>query len=216
MRDGAAAATAQAKVDVSQQLTRVNYNRWLIHVNHRLLRPLVRAGREDGEVFSVELIPDAELDRAVRDDWDRLLAADLPSAGRNPAPSNRPHITLAVRDRLEPSAFAGVAALLPVPVELGGVVLLGHKNRYVLARHVVVSAPLLALHRAVAELAGRPEPHYSNTGIDRWTPHMTLARGLSADRLATAMRLIKAPNIVGQATSARVWDAETRTVTTLG
>jgi hypothetical protein len=167
-------------------------------------------------VFSVELLPDPELDRAVRDDWDRLLAADLPSAGRNPAPSNRPHITLAVRDRLDPSAFGGVADMLPVALELGGVVLLGHKNRYVLARHVVVSAPLLAIHRAVAELAGPPEPHYTNTGIDRWTPHLTLARGLTADRLAVAMRLIKAPNVVGQAIGARVWDAETRTITTLG
>ncbi|MDQ7879636.1 2'-5' RNA ligase family protein [Microbacterium sp. QXD-8] len=166
-------------------------------------------------VFSVELIPDAELDRAVRDDWDRLLGADLPSSGRNPAPSNRPHMTLAVRDRLDPSAFAGVADLLPVTLELAGVVLLGHRDRYVLARHVVVSAQLLAVHRAVAEIAGRPEPRYSNTGTDRWTPHITLARGLTAARLATAMRLVKAPNIVGQATGARVWDAEARSVTTI-
>lgn len=166
-------------------------------------------------MFSVELIPDAELDRAVRDDWDRLLAADLPSSGRNPAPSNRPHMTLAVRDRLDPSAFAAIADLLPVTLELAGVVLLGHRDRYVLARHVVVSARLLAIHRVVAEIAGRPEPRYSNTGTDRWTPHITLARGLTAARLATAMRLIKAPNIVGQATGARVWDADARWVTTI-
>ncbi|WP_426321199.1 2'-5' RNA ligase family protein [Microbacterium sp. E-13] len=166
-------------------------------------------------MFSVELLPDAELDRTVREDWDLLLGADLPSAGRNPAPSNRPHVTLAVRDRLEPSAFADIGSMLPIPLELGGVVLLGHKNRYVLARHVVVTAPLLAVHRAVAERAGRPEPYYSNTGIDRWTPHLTLARGLTADRLATALRFIRAANVVGQATGARVWDAETRTVTTL-
>jgi len=166
-------------------------------------------------VFSVELIPDAELERAVREDWDRLLGADLPSSGRNPAPSNRPHLTLAVRDRVEPSAFAGIAGMLPVPLELGGVVLLGHKDRYVLARHVVVSARLLDVHRAVAAIAGRPEPRYSNTGIGRWTPHITLARGLTAARLATAMRLIKAPNVVGEATGARVWDAEARRVTTI-
>ncbi|MFK4837395.1 2'-5' RNA ligase family protein [Microbacterium sp. ZW T2_14] len=163
-------------------------------------------------MFSVELIPDAELDRAVRDDWDRLLAADLPSSGRNPAPSNRPHLTLAVRDRLDPSAFEGVAELLPVALELAGVVVLGHRDRYVLARHVVVSSQLLAIHRAVAEIAGRPEPRFSNTGTDRWTPHITLARGLTAARLATAMRLITAPNFVGQATGARVWDADARRV----
>ncbi|MFK4805661.1 2'-5' RNA ligase family protein [Microbacterium sp. ZW CA_36] len=166
-------------------------------------------------MFSVELIPDAEIDGAVRDDWDRLLGADLPSSGRNPAPSNRPHVTLAVRDRVDPAAFASIAELLPVALELAGFVLLGHRDRYVLARHVVVSAPLLTVHRVVAEIAGRPEPRYSNTGIDRWTPHMTVARGLTAARLATAMRLVKAPNVVGQATGARVWDAEARRVTTI-
>jgi len=166
-------------------------------------------------MFSVELLPDAELDRAVRDDWDRLLGADLPSAGRNPAPSNRPHVTLAVRDRLEASAFVGLADMLPIAMELGGVLLLGHRDRYVLARHVVVSMPLLTIHRAVAEIAGRPEPRYSNTGTDRWTPHITLARGLTAVRLATAMRLIKAPNLVGEAVGARVWDAEARRVSTI-
>ena len=166
-------------------------------------------------MFSVELIPDAELDRAVRDDWDRLLAADLPSSGRNPAPRASCADGCSVRDRLDPSEFAGIADLLPVALELAGVVLLGHRDRYVLARHVVVSGPLLAIHRVVAEIAGRPEPHYSNTGIDRWTPHITLARGLTAARLATAMREIKAPNIVGQATGARVWDADARRVTTI-
>jgi hypothetical protein len=171
--------------------------------------------REDGGVFSVELIPDDVLDRAVREDWDRLLGADLPSSGRNPAPSNRPHVTLAVREQLEPSAFAGLADLLPVPLDLGGVLLLGHRDRYVLTRQVIVTSALLAVHRAVAEIAGKPEPHYSNTGIDHWTPHITLARGLTAVRLATAMRLIAARHVSGQATGARVWDAEARRVTTI-
>lgn len=181
-------------------------------------RGRVRAGpsaREDGQVFSVELVPDAELDRAFREDWDRLLGADLPSSGRNPAPSNRPHVTLAVRERLDPSVFAGIAAMLPIPLELGGVVVLGHRERFVLARHVVVTAALLEIHRAVAELAGPPQPRYSNTGPDRWTPHVTLARGLTALRLGTAMHTIRAHDLRGQATGLRVWDAEERRVTTL-
>ncbi|MFC8679885.1 2'-5' RNA ligase family protein [Microbacterium ureisolvens] len=166
-------------------------------------------------MISVELIPDAEIEQSVREDWDRLLGADLPSSGRNPAPSNRPHITLAVRNRLEADAFAGIADLLPIPIELGALVIFGHRDRYILARLVVMSADLLAVHRAVAGLAGTPEPHYSNTGVDRWTPHVTLARGLTAVRLATAMRTIRAPHIRGEATGLRVWDAEARHVTTL-
>ncbi len=166
-------------------------------------------------MFSVELTPDPEIDRAIRDDWDRLLGADLPSSGRNPAPSNRPHVTLAVRERLEPSAFAGIGEMLPIPLELGGVLLLGHRDRYVLTRQVVVTSALLDAHRVVAEIAGRPEPRYSTTAIDRWTPHITLARGLTAQRLATAMRTIKAPHVSGEAVGARVWDAEARRVSTI-
>ncbi|MFE5408573.1 2'-5' RNA ligase family protein [Microbacterium sp. NPDC056569] len=166
-------------------------------------------------MFSVELLPDAEIDHVVRDDWDRLLGGDLPSSGRNPAPSNRPHVTLAVREHLEPTAFAGIAEMLPIPLELGGVLLLGHRDRYVLTRQVVMTSALMEVHHVVAELAGRPEPRYSTTGIDHWTPHITLARGLTAVRLATAMRLIKAPHVSGQATGARVWDSEARRVTTI-
>ena len=121
-------------------------------------------------MFSVELIPDAELDRAVRDDWDRLLAADLPSSGRNPAPSNRPHMTLAVRDRLDPAEFGAVGDLLPVALELAGVVVLGHRDRYVLARHVVVSAQLLAIHRAVASLAAVSPRASVMCGVHRSIP----------------------------------------------
>lgn len=166
-------------------------------------------------MFSVELLPDAETEDSVRADWDRLLGADLPSSGRNPAPSNRPHVTLAVRDSLEPSAFATVAGLLPIPLELGGILVLGRRDRFILARHVVVTSALLECHRAVSELAGSPEPRYLNTGPDRWTPHVTLARGLTAVRLATALRIIRAPHTVGEATGLRVWNAGDRTVTTL-
>ncbi|MEU1971062.1 2'-5' RNA ligase family protein [Microbacterium sp. NPDC019599] len=167
-------------------------------------------------MFSVELLLDPETEAAVREDWDRLLAADLPSSGRNPAPSNRPHITLAVRDRVEPSAFAGLVDRLPVRLELGGTLLLGHRERFVLTRQVVVSAALLSLHREVASIAGPPEPRYTNTGPDRWTPHVTLARGLTTFRLATALRTIRAAHVVGEATGLRVWNAEERVVTTLG
>ncbi len=166
-------------------------------------------------MFSVELVLDADAERAVREDWDRLLAADLPSAGRNPAPSNRPHVTLAVRGHLDPAAFTDVVELLPVPIELGGVLLLGHRDRFILTRHIVVNRPLLEVHRAVAELAGPPEPRYSNTAPDRWTPHVTLARGLNATRLATALRLISHRHVMGEATGLRVWNAEERVVTTL-
>jgi hypothetical protein len=38
-------------------------------------------------VRTVELLPDAALDAAVRDAWARLAAAGLPSLGRHPHPT---------------------------------------------------------------------------------------------------------------------------------
>ena len=177
-------------------------------------RRTVAPGRM-GRVFSVELVPDDTVDRAVREDWSRLIGAGLPSSGRNPAPSNRPHITVAVRDHVEPAVLADMADLLPLPLELGGVLLFGRSPRLVLTRQVVVGAQLLAFHAAVARRIGPPEPHYANTAPDRWSPHLTLARGLDADRLARALQEVELPQVRGEAVGLRVWDAAAKRITTL-
>ena len=166
-------------------------------------------------MFSVELLPDPRLDQAVREDWSRLVDAGLPSAGRNPAAGNRPHITLAVRDALALSDLDGVAAALPLPITLSGVLLFG-RHRFVLTRHVVVGEPLRELHVEVAARLGTPEARYANTAPGHWSPHITLARGLDPERLARGLRAILAPSVSGEAIGLRVWDAATRTVTTLG
>lgn len=166
-------------------------------------------------MLSVELVPDPAIDAAVREDWARLDAAGLPHAGRNPSPSNRPHITLAVRDHLDIGALAGVEELLPVPLHLGGIVLFRHSRRAVVARQIVVSATLLRLHHDIAERIGPPEPRYTNTGADRWTPHITLARSVPIERLGEVLQTVAAPEREGAATGLRVWDAEQKVVTTL-
>lgn len=170
---------------------------------------------EDETVFSVELLLDDAAERAVRDDWARLLDAGLPSSGRNPAPTNRPHITVAVRDDIRLASLAGLAAELPLRVELSGLLVFGGAARSVLTRHVVASAALLEFHRAVAARLGPPEPRYSNTAPDRWSPHITLARGLDAGHLARAVHAIAAPFAGGEATGLRLWDASAKTATTL-
>ena len=166
-------------------------------------------------MFSVELLPDVTVDRAVRDDWERLIAEGLPSSGRHPGSSNRPHLTLAVRSAVDPEVLGEVASGLPVPLELGGVLLFGHGRRFVLARQVVVSAALLEIHRAVASRVGPAEGRYANTSPDRWTPHLTLARGLTAEQVGTALARIEAARVVGEATGLRVWDATAKVVTTI-
>lgn len=171
--------------------------------------------RDDGTVFSVELVLEDAAELAVRDDWARLIEAGLPSSGRNLAPTNRPHITVAVRDDIRPRSLDGLAAALPLRIELSGLLIFGGAARSVLTRHVVASAALLELHREVARRLGPPGARYSNTAPDRWSPHVTLARGLDAEQLARAVRAIAAPFTGGEATGLRLWDASAKTATAL-
>lgn len=166
-------------------------------------------------MFSVELVPDAATERAVTDDCARLQSAGLPNAGRNKSLSNRPHVTLAVRERVDPAALAGVEALLPLPLELGGLVLFPHARRVVVARQVVVTTALLYLHAVVAERIGPPEPQYANTAPGRWTPHLTLARSMPVGRMAEVLAAIESPSVLGQAVGLRVWDATEKVITTI-
>ena len=166
-------------------------------------------------MFSVELVPDASAERAVLDDWAALQAAGLPNSGRNPSPSNRPHVTVAVREHVDTDALTGAEDLLPVPLELGGLLLFRHSRNVVVTRHVVVTTELLALHREIAARLGPPGPRYANTGPGRWTPHVTLARSVTPELLPQVLDAIAAPHIVGQATGLRVWDASAKAITTL-
>ncbi len=43
---------------------------------------------------TVELLLDPGLDQGVRDLWDRLRDAGLPSLAAHPHPTNRPHLTV--------------------------------------------------------------------------------------------------------------------------
>ena len=166
-------------------------------------------------MFSVEVLPDTTTDALMRAEWRRLLDAGLPSAGRHEGESNRPHVTLAVRERVDPATFAPLAAMLPVPLELRGVLLFGRGDRFVLTRAIVVTKQLMELHRAVAFAAGTAEARYTNTEPDAWSPHLTLARRLHADQVSEALRVLELPEIEITAVSLRVWDAAAKRVTML-
>jgi len=168
-----------------------------------------------GGVFSVEILLDPASEADVRDEWARLIEAGLPSAGRQATPSNRPHITLAVRERVDASSLAPVAEDLPFDLDLGGTLLFGRRDSFVLTRQVIVSAALLDVHRRVAAIVGPAEPRYQVTAPDHWTPHVTLARRMSADQVAEALAAVPSHPISARATGLRVWDAAARTVTTL-
>ena len=110
-------------------------------------------------VQSVELLLDDGTDGSVRAQWDLLAGTGLPSQARHAGPTNRPHVTVAVRAWLDPGlepALRAAVGDLPLPLRLGGLTCFG-RNRFVLVRLVVPEVGLLALHAAVCSALG-PDP----------------------------------------------------------
>lgn len=169
-------------------------------------------------MFSVEMLPDDDVDTAVRGDWQRLIDAGLPSARRHPSETNRPHVTLAVRDVLPEDAVARLTALgeeLPPVCRLGGAVVFPARDRFVLARPIVMTAALLRFHADVVDLIGAPPEDYAVTAQDRWTPHVTLARRMTAEQVGQALAVVGAASLDGRFSGLRLWDAEQKLVTVL-
>lgn len=165
---------------------------------------------------SVELLFDAATDAALRMVWGALAGAGLPSQAHVTSPTNRPHVTLAVADRLAADVDGALAALadrLPVDCLVGAPLLFG-AGPYTLARLIVPSAELLALQQHVHDIClphmtPGPAPH---TVAGRWTPHATLCRRISAPEVAAACEVTRALNadLRGRFVSLRRWDGDQR------
>ncbi len=163
-------------------------------------------------VQSVELLVDDTMSDFVRGDWQTLIDAGLPSAGRHTGPSNRPHITVFAAPSLpaerEP-ALAPFAARLPLPLRLGGLVLFG-RGEFVLARLVVPSADLLHFHADVVECIG-PQLAVGHVRPGEWTAHVTLARRLKPSQVGEALGLLSGVrDFFGRATGLRRWDGDAK------
>ncbi|MFD6860005.1 2'-5' RNA ligase family protein [Rhodococcus sp. NPDC060090] len=161
-------------------------------------------------VQSVELLLDDRLDGHVREQWESLRAAGVDSQARVRTESNRPHITLFVAESIPREAEEAARAALSgveVPVHLGGVVLFGGRHATV-ARLVVPSVPLLELQARVfsafAQCPGIP----AHIRPGEWTPHVTLARRVPADRVGAAVISVhRTPgDPAGTANRIRRWD----------
>ncbi len=173
---------------------------------------------------SIELLLDADAEARVREDWRRLQAAGLSSLGAHTAPSNAPHVTLAAGPHLAVPQ-AGLWSALPLPVRFGGLLLFGEGERRVLARAIVPSAELLALHARLHTGLADIDPL---TAPGAWTPHVSLARRIRTTRLAEALAALaepagesEAPASAGPSSedallvAARHWDPTDRTITAL-
>jgi 2'-5' RNA ligase len=162
-------------------------------------------------VHSIELVFDRDTEAAIRRIWADLAAAGIPSQ----APASRPHVTLVVAERIAPDVDAllrAVAQRLPLGCAVGGSLLFGRSSP-VLARLIVPTAELLAVHAEVHRICGpylAPGP-MPNSLPGQWTAHVTLARRVGGAQLGRALRLAGRPSeIHGKVAGLRRWDGNKR------
>ena len=163
---------------------------------------------------SVELLFDPPTEAAVLRDWTALADAGLPSQAHHRSPSNRPHVTLTVGQRIDPAADAGLwepARQLPLDCLIGAPMIFGRRT-LTLVRLIVPAAALLRLHESVDAICApyvSPEA-YEHARIGRWTPHVTLARRLAPSDVAPALEVIGPDVTAGAFAALRRWDGDAR------
>ena len=165
---------------------------------------------------SIELLLDDRSDAEIRTVWHRLDDAGLPSQLRVQSATNRPHVTLLAAGRIPADVDAGLMQLrarFPLPVVVGAPLIFGG-GKLTLARLVVASAELLALHRDVVDrcLPHLPQEPYAHSAPGHWTPHVTLGRRFTPEQVAQALAVIDglSADIDAQAVGLRRWDGDQR------
>jgi 2'-5' RNA ligase superfamily len=162
-------------------------------------------------VHSIELLFDRDTESAIRRIWENLASADIPSQ----APAGRPHVTLVAAERIASDVDAlllAVAQQLPLNCTVGAPVLFG-RTHAILARLIVPTADLLALHAEVHRICG---PYLAagsmpNSLPNHWTAHVTLVRRVGGAQLARALRIAGRPSeLSGTLAGLRRWDGTTR------
>ncbi|SBS75953.1 conserved hypothetical protein [uncultured Mycobacterium sp.] len=148
---------------------------------------------------SIELLLDERADTAIR----RIASHD-----------NRPHITLIAAERIDPEVdqvLTELADRFPVPAVIGAPLVFGG-GRLTLARLVVPTGRLLALHENVYDLCRPFVPNvFTHCAPGQWTPHVTLGRRFTPAQVGEALSVdgitadIRA-SIVGL----RRWDGDAR------
>lgn len=166
-------------------------------------------------VHSVELLFDSETDAAVRRVWDDLTDAGVRSLASSTSPSNRPHVTLSVAEHMDDAvndALRPLLRLLPFACTIGAPMVFGH-GPFTLVRLLVPSAELLELQARVQEvcLPHMPQGSLPHAEPGHWTPHVTLARRVSQDKLADALTLRRmSRDRRATAVALRHWDGNNR------
>ena len=162
-------------------------------------------------VHSIELVFDRDTQAAIRRIWADLAAAGIPSQ----APASRPHVTLVVAERIAPDVDAllrRAAQRLPLGCAVGASLLVGRSNA-VLARLIVPTAELLALHAEVHRICGTylTPGSMPNRLPGQWTAHVTRARRVGRAQLGRALRIAGRPSeLHGTLAGLRRWNGSKR------
>lgn len=170
-------------------------------------------------VQSVELLLDARLETAVRDEWEALVEAGVTRELRRGGEPAIPHVTIGVAASIPPDVEDALHAIdhgVGLELRLGGLLLLGGHSS-VLVRLVVPSSPLLDLQATVwSTLRDCPDvPDTMTPG--RWTPHVTIARRVGSSELATTVGVLgHRTRAEGTVAGMRRWDGDARRAWALG
>jgi 2'-5' RNA ligase superfamily len=168
---------------------------------------------------SVELLFDPDTEEAIRRAWTALSDAELPSQTHHRSPSNRPHVTLSVSERIDPAVdglLRRAAATLPLICRVGAPLLFG-SERLTLVRLIVPSLSLLEFQRTVDATCASfmPRGAYEHSRPGQWTPHVTLCRRLARFDVPAALAAVGAGDVVGEFVALRRWDGDARIDTLL-
>lgn len=168
---------------------------------------------------SIEVLLDPFADAAIRAAWQMLDEAGLPSQVQVRSPTNRPHVTLLAAPRIHPAVddlLRGLTDRFPVRCPVGAPLVFGGR-RMTLARLIVPSGPLLALHeevyrRCLPYVEGDPYPHCRP---GQWTPHATLGRRMTAEQVGLAVAVLSGEldgqaDLPAEAVGLRRWDSDER------
>ena len=162
-------------------------------------------------VHSVELVFDPDTETAIRQIWDELRDAGIPSQ----APASRPHATLTVAERIDVDVdelLSSLADRFPFACRIGAPLFFG-RAKAVLARLVVPTTELLHVHAEVHRLC-MPHTHpgpMSNALPAAWTAHVTMARRVVPGQMGRAVRIAgKPPEMKGSVVGLRRWDGNSK------
>jgi len=165
---------------------------------------------------SVEALLDEAAEARILLEWADLEARKIPNQGRHRGASNRPHVTLAVASTISEDLddrLRLAVGTLPMPVQIGRLTCFG-QGPFVLVRLIELTPDLLARQAAIAAVVG-VETLDPLVRPAVWTPHITLARRLTADQAEVATEWLENRfPAIGPATvtGVRRWDGDAKRV----